>query len=106
MGWAQRRIQELLKAKLEAEQPYEAAQQDIANLKASLQKQTEGFDELRKQEEAQTQALDEGKEEKERWFAEKLALLATRKHEAGAPETSSKRPDATTKADPGLLEVI
>jgi hypothetical protein len=32
--------------------------------------------------------------------------VATRKHEAGAPETSSKRPDATTKADPGLLEVI
>jgi hypothetical protein len=66
MCWAQRRIQKLLKAKLEAEQSHEAAQQEIANLKASLQKQTEGFDELCKQKEAQIQALDDEKEVKER----------------------------------------
>jgi hypothetical protein len=35
-----------------------------------------------------------------------LALLAKRKHEIEASETSSKQADATTKADPGLLEVI
>jgi hypothetical protein len=103
---AQRRIQELLKAKLQAEQSHEAAQQDIANLKGSLQKQTEGFDELRKQKEAQIQALDEEKDEKERWFEEKLTLLATRKHEAEAPESGSNLPGVGSGADPSLLEAI
>ncbi|RYF44447.1 MAG: hypothetical protein EOO38_17880 [Cytophagaceae bacterium] len=58
MDWSDRRMQELEDAKLKADRERAAIQKEVAELRASLLEQTEGFEQIRKGNEAQLQALN------------------------------------------------
>ncbi|KAH7079078.1 hypothetical protein BKA63DRAFT_563729 [Paraphoma chrysanthemicola] len=106
MTWAHQRILNLLEEKLGAERLLESSQREIATLKANLQKQIEEVGELRQKEYVQKKTSDKEQEEKERWFEEKLALLAQEKVTFGTHGVSSQRAEAVPKAEPSLQEAI
>jgi len=104
--WADERIQELSNAKLDAEQAQTSAQGKVAELTAKLQTQTEQLNDIRSQQTVYTQSIQQDMEEKEKWFHEKLDLLAKREQEVKAAEVNTERPKAGLKADQSLFDAI
>jgi hypothetical protein len=106
MDWAEQRIRELSHTKLAAETAHALARKHLQDLAVRVQVQEQQVTALHDQHNDTSRAEEKEKEEKEKWFDEKIAVLVKRGEEVKALAANATRPKNPPKVDLPLLDAV